>query len=104
MKAAHTAIAAWAGLCLAGLAATSVLTAEPYADKPDSPYEQATPTPTPTATYTVDCRQIADDIERSRAEADRQVQEGFSGNVTFREIAVPEECAGVLEARGLKSD
>ncbi|MFD7499809.1 hypothetical protein [Streptomyces sp. NPDC059850] len=104
MKAAHTAIAAWAGLCLAGLAATSVLTAEPYAQKPDSPYEQATPTPTPAATHTVDCRQIADDIERARAEADRQVREGFSGNITVTTSVVPEECAGVLEDRGLKGD
>lgn len=94
-------VLAWAGLCLAGIAATSALDAEPYADEPESPAGE----PTPTATYTVDCREIADDIERDRAGAERRMREGLKGgHVTVRDVAVPEECAGVLEARGLKRD
>ncbi|MBO3676693.1 hypothetical protein [Streptomyces sp. NEAU-YJ-81] len=107
MSARRPIIAAWAGLCLAGIAATSALNAEPYTDKPGSPAEE----PTPTGTYAVDCQEIADDIEQARAEAKREQPEALNpsatplhqGTVTFEAVAVPEECADELEDRGLKT-
>ncbi|MFJ9584457.1 hypothetical protein [Streptomyces acidicola] len=100
-------IAVWAGLCVAGMAATSALNGGPYADKPASPTEE----PVPTGTYAVDCQEIADGIEQERAEADRERQEALNPSVTatyqardtVKVMAVPEECAGELEDRGLKT-
>ncbi|WP_063730478.1 hypothetical protein [Streptomyces sp. RTd22] len=96
---------AWAGPCLAGVAATAALSAEPYTGQPESPAGE----PTPTATYTLDCRRIGDDIERERAEAKRSQQEALEpsgaatsqGRVIVRDVAVPEECVDHLEDRGL---
>ncbi|RNG17816.1 hypothetical protein [Streptomyces botrytidirepellens] len=98
-------VIAWAGLCLAGIAATAALNAEPYTAQPESPAGE----PTPTATYTVDCRRIGDDIERGRAEAKRRQQEAlkpsgapaYQGRVIFTDVAVPEECVDHLKDRGL---
>ena len=98
-------VVAWAGLCLAGGAATAALNAEAYPDQPESPAGE----PAPTGTYTADCRTIGDDIERERAEAKRRQQKAleasgasaYQGTVVFRDVAVPEKCAGHLEARGL---
>ncbi|MFE4330007.1 hypothetical protein ACFRQM_11215 [Streptomyces sp. NPDC056831] len=97
--------AAWAGLCLAGIAATSALNAEPYTDKPVSPVNE----PTPTGTYAIDCQEIADDIEQARAEAKREQQEALKPSATpayqstVTDWAAPEECADELEDRGLKT-
>jgi len=96
---------AWAGLCLAGTAATAALDAGAYTDPPESPAGE----PTPTATYTLDCRRIGDDIERERAEAKRRQQEVLKpsgaatsqGRVIARDVVVPEECVDHLEDRGL---
>ncbi|MFI9772921.1 hypothetical protein ACIHJG_39740 [Streptomyces sp. NPDC052415] len=100
-------IAVWAGLCLAGIAATSALNAGPYTDKPESPTEE----PVPTGTYVVDCQEIADDIEQARAEAERQWQEAlnppetpiYQGGATIKDFLVSKECADELEDRGLKT-
>lgn len=100
-------IAAWAGLCLAGIAATSALSSEPYTDKPGAPAKQ----PTPTGTHAIDCQEIADDIEQARAEAKSEQQEAVhssapplhQGTATVKTVAVPEECADELEDRGLKT-
>ncbi|MFI0815276.1 hypothetical protein ACH4TX_03825 [Streptomyces sp. NPDC021098] len=99
-------IAVWAGLCLAGAAATSALDAVSSTAPPESPYEE----PTPTRTYPVDCREIADEIERDRAGArrTRQATPGPSatpgGRVRFtaKSWSVPEECVDELEDRGLR--
>ncbi|MFI6731049.1 hypothetical protein [Streptomyces atratus] len=105
MSARRQIIAAWAGLCLVGIAATSALNAEPYTDKPVSPVED----PTPTGTYAVDCQEIADDIEQARAEAKREQQEALNPSATpayqstITDVWVPEECADELEDRGLKT-
>ncbi|MFD7996101.1 hypothetical protein [Streptomyces mexicanus] len=100
MSARRWIIAVWAGLCLAGIAATSALNAGTYTDKPDSPSEE----PVPTDTYVVDCQAIADDIEQARAEAERERQEEpLKGRATAKTVWVPEECADELEDRGLKA-
>ncbi|MFF3122888.1 hypothetical protein ACFVRD_11050 [Streptomyces sp. NPDC057908] len=105
MSARRQIIAAWAGLCLVGIAATSALNAEPYTDKPVSPAEE----PTPTDTYAVDCQEIADAIEQARAEAKHEQQEALNPSAnpayqsTVTDVAVPEECADELEDRGLKT-
>ncbi|MBL3668360.1 hypothetical protein JL475_20670 [Streptomyces sp. M2CJ-2] len=100
-------VVGWAVLCLAGLAATSALDAEPYTDKPESPTEE----PVPTGTYVVDCKATADDLEQARAEAERQRQEAlnpsatptYRGGVTAKDVWVSEECVDELEDRGLKT-
>lgn len=105
MSARRRIIAAWAGLCLVGIAATSALNAEPYTDKRESPAEE----PTTTGTYAVDCQEIADKIEQARAEAKREQQEARNPSApgayqsTVRDMAVPKECADELEDRGLKN-
>ncbi|MEW1681805.1 hypothetical protein [Streptomyces sp. NPDC093594] len=99
-------VAVWAGLCLVGIAAASALNSGPDTDKPESPQE-----PVPTGTYVVDCQEIADDIERARAETERQRQEAlnpsgtptYQGGATATDFLVPEECADELEDRGLKT-
>ncbi|MFE2539007.1 hypothetical protein [Actinacidiphila glaucinigra] len=87
-------IAAWAGLCLVGIAATSALNAGSYPDKPRSPTEE------PTAAHPVDCEALADDIAQARAEAER---ESHDGNFRATSVLVLEECADELEERGLKT-
>ncbi|MFF6980233.1 hypothetical protein ACFZAV_21460 [Streptomyces sp. NPDC008343] len=100
MSARRWIIAVWAGLCLAGIAGTSALNAEPYTDKPESPTEG----PVPRGTYVVDCKAIADDIEQARAEAERERhEEPLKGRATMKDVWVPEECADELEDRGLKT-
>lgn len=92
--------AAWAGLCLAGIAATSALNAGTHTDKPGSRTEE----PVPTGTYVVDCQALADDIEQARAEAERERQkEPLKGRATVKAVSVPEECADELKDRGLKT-
>ncbi|MGW2329613.1 hypothetical protein ACWC5C_28185 [Streptomyces sp. NPDC001700] len=98
-------IPVWAGLCLAGIAATSALNAG-SPGKPDSPYVE----PTPTKTHPVDCQKIADDMEQARAEAERKRQEALRPSATSeygRQFTVtgsrlPEECVDELEDRGLR--
>ncbi|WP_031508486.1 hypothetical protein [Streptomyces megasporus] len=105
MSARRRIVAVWAGLCLAGVVAASALDAEPDTGPPASP----TGEPTPTATDAVDCEEIADHVARSRAEAERERREALdpSADPVVRDRAfatmmvVPEECLGVLEARGL---
>lgn len=100
-------IVVWAGLCLAGVAATAALDAEPYPDHPGSAADE----PTPTGTRTADCQEIADRIEQARAEAERERQEALSPSATPRHhdrlvvtaVVVPKECADELEERGLTS-
>lgn len=100
-------IVAWAGLCLAGVAATAALDAEAYPDHPGSAAEE----PTPAGTRTAGCQEIADRIEQARAEAERERQEAFSPSAPPRHqdrlhvtaIVVPKECADELEERGLTS-
>lgn len=96
--------AGWAVLCLAGLAATSALEAGPPAGTPSSPGRE----PTPTATYTVDCRELADDIAWARAEAERGRREALDPSATpvrpsttLRSVLVPRECVDEFEDRGL---
>ncbi|MFD6323662.1 hypothetical protein ACFWOL_12525 [Streptomyces sp. NPDC058442] len=98
-------VVGWAVLCLAGLAATSVLDAEPPADTPESPAGEATPS----GTYAVDCQEFADDIAQARAEAERERREVLDPsatpgrpNATARAVAVPEECADELKNLDLK--
>ncbi|GAA3625224.1 hypothetical protein ACLIYM_12340 [Streptomyces fenghuangensis] len=97
-------VAGWAVLCLAGLAATSVLEAGPPAGTPSSPGSE----PTPTDTYTVDCRELADDIAQARAEAERERREALDPSAaprrpsaTLRTMVVPRECADEFEDSGL---
>ncbi|MFI6876401.1 hypothetical protein ACIBL6_23525 [Streptomyces sp. NPDC050400] len=88
------AVAVWAGLCVAGIAATAAL------ESPPSPGSSGHPDPSPSGTYAVDCEEIADGIEHERAaDAARPTPEG---KVEFKAYAVPEQCADVLERRGLK--
>ncbi|MGW9597170.1 hypothetical protein ACWHLZ_43685 [Streptomyces chartreusis] len=98
-------LVAWAGLCLAGIAATSVLNVGPYTDKPES----VTKEPIPTGTHVVNCQEVADDIAQARAEVERERQEVLNpsttpgqGGITFKAVMVPEDCADELEGRGLK--
>lgn len=100
MNARRWITAVWAGLCLAGIAATSALNAGTHTGKPESP----TGEPVPTGTYAVDCQAIADDIEQARAEAERERQEEPSkGGAVAKDVRVPEECADELEDRGLRT-
>ncbi|SFK22969.1 hypothetical protein [Streptomyces pini] len=96
--------AGWAVLCLAGLAATSALEAESSADTPSSPDRESAPADT----RTVDCRELADDVARARAEAERGRHEALDPsaspvrpNTTLRSMLVPRECADEFEDRGL---
>ncbi|MGD1224943.1 hypothetical protein AB9Q10_41725 [Streptomyces krungchingensis] len=93
--------AVWAGLCLAGITATSALNAGTHSDKPGSRTEE----PVPTGTHAADCQAIADDIEQARAEAERERRqdEPSQGRATFKAVWVPEECADELVSRGLKA-
>ncbi|MGW6456958.1 hypothetical protein ACWF94_13730 [Streptomyces sp. NPDC055078] len=105
MSARRRIIAAWAGLCLAGIAATSALDTEPHPGEPMSPVE----VPTPTGTYAIDCQEIADSIEQARAGAEREQREALKPSatpgyqITVRDVAMPNECADELEDRGLKT-
>lgn len=105
MSARRWIIAVWAGLCLAGMAATSALNVGSYTGQPESPTEE----PVPTGTHVVDCQEIADGIEQTRAEAERERQEALDPSATSPyqytaiAVAVPEECADELEDRGLKT-
>ncbi|WAP60121.1 hypothetical protein [Streptomyces sp. S465] len=106
MSARRVVIVVWAGLCLAGVAATAALDAEPYPD-PGS----ATEEPTPARPRTAGCQEIADRIEQARAEAEHERQEALSPSAPPRHqnrleataIVVPKECADELEERGLTS-
>ncbi|TWF87961.1 hypothetical protein [Streptomyces capillispiralis] len=97
-------VAVWAGLCLGGLAATSALTADPSGDAPGPPGGE----PSPGTPYAVGCREIADEVEQARAEAERERREALDpsagpapGDRTLTATVVPEECADVLRDRGL---
>ncbi|AKZ55533.1 exported protein of unknown function [Streptomyces ambofaciens ATCC 23877] len=89
-------VVAWAGLCLAGAAATSALDAEPYADGTGSPAEE----PAPTQTHAVNCEEVADLVEQARAEAARERAEGDGAVQRLTVMSAPEECADEIEARG----
>lgn len=104
MSARRRVVAVWAGLCLGGLAATSALNAEPSTGTPGSPVEE----PTPAGVVAVDCEEIADHVERARAEAERERREALDpsaaptyANQTLGTQVVPQECADELEDRGL---
>ncbi|MGX1564358.1 hypothetical protein [Streptomyces sp. NPDC055506] len=106
MRARRRIVVAWAGLCLAGLAATLALDSESYTDGSDASTEE----PTPSGTNVVDCQEIADSIARARAEARREEREalGPSPTVDYQsvivgDVAVPEECADELDDLGIKS-
>ncbi|GGU15827.1 hypothetical protein ACH4HG_15250 [Streptomyces coeruleorubidus] len=104
MSARRRIVAAWAGVCLAGLVGTYALNAESPTGGSGSPAGE----PTPTGTYAVDCQEIADQIEQARAEALREHREAFGPSPTVGyqsvivgDVAVPEECAEELEDLGM---
>ncbi|MFC9504291.1 hypothetical protein [Streptomyces sp. NPDC057002] len=91
---------AWAGACLAGLAATFTLNSVSYTDDSNSPAREATPA----GTY--DCQEIHDSIEQARAEARREQQDMIDASpdvayqsVIVGDVAVPEECFGEVKSR-----
>ncbi|MGA5140675.1 hypothetical protein [Streptomyces azureus] len=103
MSARRRIVAAWAGVCLAGLLGTYALHTESSTGGSGSPAGE----PAPTGTYAVDCQEIADYIEQARAEARREHREapGPSPTTVFQslivgDVAVPEECAEELEDLG----
>ncbi|MFE2046937.1 hypothetical protein [Streptomyces sp. NPDC059459] len=100
MRIGRRVVVAWAGLCLAGVAATAALGGEPDAEGTPGPAEESAPT----ETYAVNCEEVADLVEQARAEAARQRAE--SGGVTQRLTAwpAPGECADEIEARGPAGD
>lgn len=105
MSARRWIAGAWAGLCLAGAAATLALNPESDTDRPEPPAEES-----PTAeAYAVDCREIADHIARYRAEAEREQPGALDPSAptqhraVVKDFAVPAECADELEDRGLKT-
>ncbi|CAL9441718.1 hypothetical protein [Streptomyces griseomycini] len=96
-------VAGWAVLCLGGLAATAALRAEPSAGTAEAPAGE----PSPTGPYAVDCREIADHVERVRAEVERERKEALDSstapahrNADVWDMVVPEECADALEGLG----
>ncbi|MGC9497155.1 hypothetical protein [Streptomyces sp. WG7] len=99
MKVRRWIVVVWAGLCLAGAAATAALGTGPVPEEPGwFPAEE----PAPAQTYGVDCREIADDVEQARAEAERERREvPASGNRTATSVRVPDACVAELEERGL---
>ncbi|MEV5517258.1 hypothetical protein AB0L50_30865 [Streptomyces flaveolus] len=103
MSARRRIVAVRAGLCLAGLAATAALRADPYADGPRAPGED----PTPAESHAVDCAEIADRVARELREHDeapgRAASSTYRSDTTFTVTLVPEECADGLDARGLSS-
>ncbi|MFF3253166.1 hypothetical protein ACFYWP_19640 [Actinacidiphila glaucinigra] len=100
MSARRWITAVWAGLCLAGIAATSALDAGTQTGKPNSPAEESVPT----GTHVVDCQAIADDIEQARAEAEQERQEEpLNGRFTAKTVRVPKGCADEVENRSLKT-
>ncbi|MFE0421610.1 hypothetical protein [Streptomyces sp. NPDC058953] len=95
--------AVWAALCLTGLGATIALGAGGEAVGPTdrAPVPRTIPSPIPTPTPTaVNCEWVADEVEWFRAEEARRTP--VPGRMTVRDMAVPKECAAVLEARGLR--
>ncbi|MBN3932105.1 hypothetical protein IQ279_21180 [Streptomyces verrucosisporus] len=97
-------VAAWAVLCLAGLAATFALETDPSAGTPSPRGGE----PAPADTRAVDCRELAADVARARAEAERGRREALDPsvtpvrpNTTIRTMAVPPECVDEFEDRGL---
>ncbi|MFJ8467212.1 hypothetical protein [Streptomyces swartbergensis] len=103
MSARRRIVAAWAGVCLAGLVSTYALNAESSTGGSGSPAGE----PAPTGTYAVDCQEIADHIEQARAEALREHREAFGPSPTVGyqsvivgDVAVPEKCAEQLEDLG----
>ncbi|MEV0690307.1 hypothetical protein [Streptomyces sp. NPDC050388] len=80
-------------LCLASLAATSALSAEPST----SATEFAAGEAMPTDMYVVDCQEVADEIEQARAEAEREQREALDSSaapanprlvVTYRAVPI----------------
>ncbi|MBL3668363.1 hypothetical protein JL475_20685 [Streptomyces sp. M2CJ-2] len=105
MSARRRIVVGWAVLCLAGLAATSVLAADSSRDTRKSPAGE----PMSTGTDVVDCQEVADDIAQARAEAERERREVLDPSttpanpkmvITYR--AVPEECVDTPKALDLK--
>lgn len=88
-------VGVWAALCLGGLAATSALNAEPATEEPK-------PRATAVFTAVVDCEQTADEIERSRTEAQETRQPSGEPTVVEGLAAVPAQCADELDERGLR--
>ncbi|MFH8972490.1 hypothetical protein [Streptomyces sp. NPDC017890] len=99
MKVRRPIVVAWAGLCLAGAAATAALdTGSPPEELGWFPAEE----PTPPKTHAVDCQEIADEVEQARAEAGRERREAPArGTQTATSVWVPDECVDELEERGL---
>jgi hypothetical protein len=89
-------VVVWAGLCLAGAAATSALGGEPDAEGTPGPAEESAPT----ETYAVNCEEVADLVEQARAEAARERVENDGATQRLTAVSVPEECADEIEARG----
>jgi hypothetical protein len=90
-------------VCLAGLVGTYALNAESPTGGSGSPAGK----PVPTGTYAVDCQEFADHVEQARAEALREHLEAFGPSPTVGyqsvivgDMAVPEECAEVLDDLG----
>ncbi|WP_143645427.1 hypothetical protein [Streptomyces swartbergensis] len=102
MSARRRIVAAWAGVCLAGLVGTYALNTGSSTGGSGSPGE-----PAPTGTYAVDCQEIADHIAQARAEARREHLEAVGPSPTtgyqsviVGDVAVPEACAEELEDLG----
>ncbi|MFF5720635.1 hypothetical protein [Streptomyces buecherae] len=95
---------AWSVVCLVGLGATVVLDAE-------RPSGATSPTRGPApggGTAAVDCREVAEDIARARAEALRERREALDPSaaptrrrLAFTATTVPKECADELAERGV---
>ncbi|MFE5395485.1 hypothetical protein ACFQ9U_13040 [Streptomyces sp. NPDC056568] len=96
MRIGRRVVVVWAGLCLAGVAATSALGGEPDAEGTPGPAEQ----PTATESSAVNCEEVADLVEQARAEAARERVESNGVTQRLTAVSAPEECADEIEARG----
>ncbi|MFF8091886.1 hypothetical protein [Streptomyces sp. NPDC016675] len=96
MRIGHRVVVVWAGLCLAGAAATSALGGEPDAEGTRGTAEE----PTATKSSAVNCEEAADLVEQARAEAARERVENDGATQRLTAVSVPEECADETEARG----
>ncbi|WP_406424505.1 hypothetical protein [Streptomyces sp. NBC_01589] len=107
MSARRWIVAVWAVLCLTGITTAAALDAGSPTEQPSSPSGE----PTPTGTHVMDCQVIANYIEQVRARVERERQEvldpsapaAHRGKISMETVAIPKECADVLEERGLKT-